>query len=724
LLSDLGIPRIVSEKELDLSSPTRCHELFQVVAIVWHRWLACGAGSEMRLPLRFLSLRRSALSTAEHLVGLMRRHGLHTDLIGLDLSENKLDSLRFLFQLRADYKDRLLFLWLQGNPITRKPEYREQIRATLPRLVCLDGESIRRPPLSLPYPRAAQLARNVDPLEYAEVLGVVDRFLYGWESQQVPLPPKSFVPSDRNSSIHPAVTTAARERRKRLRSGGDDNDDGEELFRQASSFCITPHAKCGASDDDDSSADDLDAEEEIDENTFAKRYLHPECTFSLNTAPGCSWFDAEHTKCVTELDTALVAEASTLRGAGGSDFVVLSKQDMNELRVMDVSIRNRHRNLILGKPTLHHMVKGQVNCFTAYRSTLYPERMLVDHHLDGCAAHVTLVGDEDMSVLAREEPPPEDDKKKVQPKKKIARDPYAAKSLPPALQAKYGKQGGQQGPSSAPVMQLHELFQGSSRSSMGGPLRKPLTFLVALHGSITWRTPTMSSDRGITMFYDRTVSLVHRPLPPKGSLPPRSLHKIPRFVIVSDMVSLRPIEGGASKHEALFVARSPQRLHSVAVEFGLDVPKDNRAFVDRVAERATSDAALHHALCTLVGVTSSTVQPSPEDDDDDKDEHQLLQRRAHSESLKQQELERYVSSRAASSSPAYTIRPAFSAFEMIDFASRAVDTSEGSDACTTPPVAGGGSIDDDSKVITFDMLDRVIADANAYRTTSFALPHS
>lgn len=787
LLTAVGIPKSISEKELDLSSASRCNELLDVLTIVWQQWLlrrgdGAVTSSSGANPLRFLSLRNSALSTAEHLVALLKKSNLHQDLVGLDLSGNKLDSLRFLFQLRADFKERLLFLWLQENPITRKPEYREQVRATLPRLVCLDGESIRRAPLQLPHPRAPSLARNIDPAEYAEVLAIVDRFLYAWETQQVPLPPVAFRPKDRKLPLHPALTDAARQRRKRLRNANakaedgdnacateDNNGDDDALFRQASSSFLVKKKKASSShadeDDEDSSEassddDDGDMEEDLDENVFAKRYLHPECTFSLSTAPGCEWFDASGTACVTEMDTSAVEatrrlNTSTAAASSSASSLlfsrkkevqqVLSKQDMNELRVMDVSIRNHHRNLVLGKPALYQMVKGPVNCFTAYRSTLYPERMMVDHHMDACTPHVTLVGDEDTTKLAAKEAEENAALQQQQPatkpsaqpsKKKVARDPYAARELPAALRER-AKAAAASGPAQAPALQHHQLFLGSATLTSSTPIRKPLTFLVTMHGTISWRSPTMSANHCITMCYDRTIGLVHRPIPVKGSLPPKTLHKIPRFVISSDMIFLRPAEPAP-----LFEARAAERLETVAVEFGLDGSvEDNTALVRSLGERATSDAALHSVLSALLGVQTRQEQQDNDNDNGGEEGVGVMSSKnppqrvaAACEEFKASEITRSESSRhitmmdapdddavlakrtksALPTRSSFTVRPSFSAFEIIEFADSAVEDHD-SDATTSLSSLAA------SKAVTLDFarIDEALAEANAFLTVTF-----
>lgn len=61
------------------------------------------------------------MTSADVLVDVLRKHHLHRHLLALDLSDNKLYSLRFLFTLRAYYGTRLLRLSLIGNAITVKP---------------------------------------------------------------------------------------------------------------------------------------------------------------------------------------------------------------------------------------------------------------------------------------------------------------------------------------------------------------------------------------------------------------------------------------------------------------------------------------------------------------------------------------------------------------------------------------------------------------------------
>lgn len=77
--------------------------------------------SKAPIVLRSLTLQSCAITSAEVLIDALRKHNLHHHLLALDLSNNKLYSLRFLFALRAYYGTRLLRLSLVGNAITAKP---------------------------------------------------------------------------------------------------------------------------------------------------------------------------------------------------------------------------------------------------------------------------------------------------------------------------------------------------------------------------------------------------------------------------------------------------------------------------------------------------------------------------------------------------------------------------------------------------------------------------
>lgn len=665
-LSLSGIPKSVTDKECDLSVPTRCNELFELLDVFVNIWQpliqradrgvqttrpqkhqmfgVCGVK-----PLRMLSLRGCAITSADTLVSLLRHHTLHKHLIGMDLSFNKFDSLRFLFQLKADYGDRLLFLGLQGNPITRKPNYREQVRATLPRLVRLDGESIRRPPLALPFPTASvPTSSSISPQDCAEVLATVRRFFYAWETQQVPLPPKRVVKRRLDSSAQEVrrssstssrgvdPTTSKKRRADVSAQQGDtptlstdenvspphrckeDDIEGDIIFVDAwRSLLDEPHvfdpsAEDGVTDgstatddvvgdNDDMMTSQRPPEEELDEETFAKRYLHPDAHFSISALGGCRWFDEEIMKVSSEADMMGTA----------FEGIRLSGQDHKELMVMDVSIRNHSRNLTIGKPALHRVAIGSLNCFSAYQSTLYPQRMSVSHQVDGCSVHVTMLGSEDDSKIPQSVPKPAATLATAAAKPRpVTRDPYAARPTK-VIVGKHGRTMEICGPQPAPQVAHDAVFQLKSNQPDSNPSsstkRLPRTFVVTMHGKMSWRAPTMQGAEDIVAFYDRTLTLVHRVVP--RGLRASERARLPNLVVVNDMVTLRPAGEGAAT-TPLYNPRSDERLQRLAVEYGLD-SDDGMTLVKRVAERCSSEAAMHKVLWQLVFGEEAEAEGAP-----------------------------------------------------------------------------------------------------------------
>lgn len=555
------ITRKFDAKEVDLGSMQRCQELLEVIKLAGP-WMGSSGGEAF--VLKQLSLRHCNIVSADAIITGLRKHGLHQSLIGLDLSDNKLDSMRFLFQLRADYGDRLLFLGIKNNPITRKPEYREQVRATLPRLVSLDGVPVRRPPLALPFPKGSPVPSNMGETEYNEICEVIGRFCYTWESRQVPFPPRDLCFGKKTV------------RRNRPKEG--DGVAGDEA--------------------------DEELEDELDETNFCKRYLHQECQFSLSVMAGCHWFDEE-----------IMRESRDVELDKEYDGCRLSALDVKELRVIDVSIRNHSRNLLLGRPALHRIAKGHINCYTAYQSTLYPQRFFVEHHLNAASIQITKL---DASYapappiagsLAAERIQREIESGKAKAKH-VPYDPYnpqTKKKAPATGKPSYG-------PQQAPQVGANEVFFGADKN------KKPLTYLVTLHGTMTWRSPTMTDGQCIVAAYDRTLTLAHRPMP--TGLPRSERGKYCTIVIINDQVTLRPPPSpSVIVAPVCFSGRDPSRIAYVATEYGLDHNPEGVKLVESVFERCNSDAAVHHLLRSIVFpdcAAPDSFDLPPKDGDDDE----------------------------------------------------------------------------------------------------------
>ncbi|KPI89535.1 hypothetical protein ABL78_1303 [Leptomonas seymouri] len=395
----------ISEKEVDLGGTARADELVEALEWalhIYHRegqlhaerrvdWgvPACSAGSHpvtpapepsvvhgttttspplrqqhvsalfrhRRIRLHGLTLTRCSIASADAVVGALHKRNLERFLYALDLSSNRLWSLRFLLALRANFAHRLLRLSLKGNPITLKPEYQEQVRRSLPQLTSLDGEPIRRPPLRLPKPLPSSCTRSTgegvsgttgggegvhargpqregDAVQ-ASVLDCVGRLLYIWETRRIPHTLREL-----------------------------------QAFGKAGSASWRP-------------------EEEWNDDNFPHRYLHPAATFSVVLAPELSFFDAETMRDArsVELDT----DYNGMR---------LSAVDVRDARVFDVAMKNSSRNLLAGRPALQRFGKGAENCFLAYQLTLYPERMEVEHHVTDAVISMARVADVQVKAMA------------------------------------------------------------------------------------------------------------------------------------------------------------------------------------------------------------------------------------------------------------------------------------------------------------------------------------
>lgn len=548
------VPGRLAEKELDLSHAPRAEECVEALAWTLHvynheRRLGiqrrrpeedapapprsddadhdvlcsdwCVGYRVDRVVVRSLVIQRCRLTCADGLIASLRKHCLEQHLLALDLSHNQLSSLRMLFALRAHFAERLLRLSLKNNSITRQPEYQERVRRSLPRLTSLDGEAIRHPPLSLPKPwpvsyttltaldRTAAVRRprhqrrcggaalaaasaldnaprlNVE--EHRLVMETVARHCYIWEARRIPLTDLE---------------------RKAFADGAE---------------------KIGG----DETVTTLPPEEELNDDNYPHRYLHPSATFSFTVVPGLSFFDPETMKLnrEVELDDAFLG-------------MRLSAHDMKDLRVFDVAMKNGSRNLLAGRPALHHFARGAGNCFLAYQCSVYPERMEVCHHLSGATVAVHKV---------------------VDPQKSTDRKTRTDAAKRPAS---FGLTGDEQ---------------------------RPALYMVHLHGVMSWRLPSMRGSQCILAAYDRTLTFTETMLHAHNFAWER--RRSPQLVLSNDQLHLRPaVEGDV----ALYTSSTGPRLSRLLVQFGLEACRDGVTLVQAVMERTTSDAAEEATLEALV----------------------------------------------------------------------------------------------------------------------------
>ncbi|RNF05290.1 hypothetical protein TraAM80_04581 [Trypanosoma rangeli] len=535
----LRLPRGVTEKQIDLSSPACAHEL--VEAIVWSLHVMNDEATQLQqqkpVMLRSLTVRRCAMTSADALVNALRKHQMDSTLLALNMSENRLMSLRFLFVLRAHFSSRLLRLSLADNPITRKPEYREQVRKSLPRLTSLDGRAIRRPPLSMPHPTAvsytfctaAQGTESRRVIASEEVDAVVDglaRFLYVWETRRVPWTV--------------AELQYQRQQRRRCHSSAEegqvDEDAGPELH-----------------------------EEELNDDNFHHRYLHPSATFSMTLHEDLAFFDASTMRLATEveLDDAYAG-------------MRLSPLDVRELGVFDVAMKNNSRNLLIGRSVLHRFARGSLNCYAAYNYSLYPQRLGVCHHFSGAVVSVSKITDTTAPAVSEAGGGGGERRQQPQPRRKKRR--WEAVSPPHSSLS----------PSAATTAAAASIF------SVNTPLRKPTFYIVTMHGVMSWRAPSMKRSECVLAAYDRVMTFVENALPPTNPVEKR---RSAPLLVFNDQVHLRPVTNGRS---AWFVAQTEDHVARLVVEYGLEACADGAALVRAVVERASSDAAASAALRLLV----------------------------------------------------------------------------------------------------------------------------
>ncbi|EKF30576.1 hypothetical protein MOQ_005612 [Trypanosoma cruzi marinkellei] len=548
----LRFPRSVSEKEIDIGSPACAHEL--VEAIVWtFHWMNDEVTQQQQkqpVVLRSLTMRRCAMGTADALINALRKHQLDSTLIALDMSDNRLMSLRFLFLLRAHFSNRLLRLSLENNPITRKPEYREQVRSSLPKLTSLDGRPIRRPPLSTPHPRVVSYtlctatqdtpSRQVISVEELKaVLEGVSRFLYVWETRRVPW-------------------TSAELMYQRQQQQCQTSDDEHQLRgNKREKFVRLP-------------------EEELDDNNFHHRYLHPSATFSMSLQEDLAFFDPAKMRLATEVETD-----------DGYTGMRLSPLDVRDLGVFDVAMKGNSRNLLMGRSVLHRFARGSLNCYTAYNFSLYPQRLEVCHHLSSAVVSVSKITDTAPSMRDNIATPavPEEAKRgkeeseSPQKKRRKERRLEATRPHSPPLSSS-SKTTAREKAVAAPF---------STRNDQ----RKPTFYIVTIHGMMSWRAPTMKRSECILATYDRVMTFVENALPPTNPIEKR---RSAPLLLFNDQVHLR---NAKNDHLAWFVAQTEERVVRLVVEYGLEVCADGEALVRAVVERASSDAAASAAMHML-----------------------------------------------------------------------------------------------------------------------------
>eukprot|EP00796_Vickermania_ingenoplastis_P012381 gene12381-8507_t len=561
-----------------------------------------GGGTVVQLfPFHALSLRFAQLTSAESLLAsLKKRPRLVSALFSLDLSHNRLRSLRFLFQLRrhqlgsesssrrekeeeekrseavtavgprsgaaaaADVTIPLVRLSLAANAITTKPDYQEQVRCCLPQLMALDGAPIRRPPLRLPNPVTASITSFIPPSaclddaaavsleEHRCVLDFLERFVYMWETGYVPRTAAEEKDQQQQQHRSPHLPAGVGE--------GNNKKKKKEVVEAAAVADL---------------ADRLEREEQpLTEENYPHRYHHPDAMFSFSLDPALapSFFDKHRMKLEreVEMEAAVEEEAGQHHAqqkqpnGSASGPLQLSAQDYREAQLFAVAMKNTDRNLLQGRRALSQVARGAANVYLAYRSTVYPERLEVRHHLPGA------------------------------------------------------------------LIAIHKL---SAPSGGGDRL-----YLVQLHGIMTWTLPSMTKQLGkalagsgtafFTAAYDRTLTLVPRKLPRQNrhwesrkghtlvlrndqlhlrlAEKPTSQPALLGSIMASDRTTMTPRRSTAGADAppcGLYRASAlPTRELLGILAWGLEgcSAHDGATLVRCVLELANSESAFHAALDVLV----------------------------------------------------------------------------------------------------------------------------
>lgn len=701
-------------------------------------WLPSSVGGSSRgtpIQVRELILQHCGITTAESLLSaLMHRrsicgshwnHRLSSSLLSLDLSHNRLLSLRFLYVIRqqqegeaglstvssslsetVDGLPRLIRLSLHHNAITQKPDYAEQVRCCLPRLMVLDGKKIRRPPLLLPFPVSSSFTTFIEPSsprcfaekeipstfsssltveEGAMVMDYLQRFMYIWETKRLPLTEKEEEEEQRKERRArqggPRHAERTKERRDRGTRGLHESLE-EEAGEGKGKMGTTKRRTSGGVAASRPPLFTLPPlEERLDEENFPFRYLHADCVFSFHFSPELTWLDSRKLKLDRQVemeqtdkkekvrkrkmlleekqqkrkqrairrektlkrkeqdddndseeegekesdekeeeDPGVVSSSATSMGMNKKGnqrtevVVPLNAQDYRELQLFFVSLKNSSRNLLRGRQSLEQLARGASHCYLAYISTVYPERVQVQHHWGG----PTIVS--------------------------------------------WMRIGGR---SSSRVSSTGEEVKGKGKKrendheeGVGSEKEEDVHYMVQLHGIMTWSLPSMlphlpflPPGHVLTAAFDRTMVLVPRQLPRYGRFLEET--KGHRLVLKNDLLHLRPVppapcstSSGAAV-STLSVPLSPcvglaqqlslARLLPYVLAWGLDTQEaDGFRVVREVAEQSGSEAALHAALDILVfRLTSEPPRHTVEQHADEKwtEEHEQKQKKRKKEGV-------------------------------------------------------------------------------------------
>lgn len=134
------------QKSVDFNAVAFCGSLVKVIQ------------EKIGLP-RFLNLNNNSILTLVPFLGALKDAGLHESVGGVSACNNLIKDFGFLGVLKKFSS--LQELVLTGNThVTSKDNYLREITKSLPALLGLDGQSVARAPLALPYPIRPSLSSD------------------------------------------------------------------------------------------------------------------------------------------------------------------------------------------------------------------------------------------------------------------------------------------------------------------------------------------------------------------------------------------------------------------------------------------------------------------------------------------------------------------------------------------------------------------------------------
>ena len=395
---------------------------------------------------------------------------LASQLVLLDIAGNGVDSLRFLFELKA-LCPRLLALTVARNPITRRDDYVELVRRNVPQVVVLDGANIRRPPLAMPFPSLASIgaadanaasatgATAEDAAMQRAARIFIAAYLRAWEV----FAPEFFKDDAtiRDKVMHPAIHgSLCMQPGTSLGLPSDVTTEDEFAARLAAP--VARGGRVGA-------ATVAAAQALVAQRAAARLGVASAATGApLATATGRREREGDDADAQVAVDDAPRTDAPATATATATAPLprFVTKLDAKLLRALPVACGRSNRSIAEGRVSVERIARGRLEVTELLASTLYPEGLAVSHHARGCIVSVTPICIPSLAAV----PPPA-----------------------PANAKKSKKQ---------PPQPPQPLFRPDAAAE------QPPMFLITVHGVVTWRSPSLTGQDALTVAADQTFTVV------------------------------------------------------------------------------------------------------------------------------------------------------------------------------------------------------------------------